>query len=91
MRNSAKTLFLFIATIQQATVVKFKILYFFNAPYWPVIAQGLDYDVIDWSDYQREKNITISKHNVCVNNSDLKTPYLRRILEVHISLSGKNG
>ena len=32
-----------------------------------VIALGQHYDVIDWSDYQREKSITISKHDVCGN------------------------
>ena len=35
---------------------------------WLVIAQGHHYDAIDWSDYQREKSITISKRNVCGNN-----------------------
>ena len=30
-----------------------------------MIAQGPHYDVIDWSGYQREKSITISKHDVC--------------------------
>ena len=42
----------------------FKIL----TSYWLMIAQGQHYDVIDWSDYQREKSITISKHDVCGNN-----------------------
>ena len=35
--------------------------------YWLVIAQGPHYDVIGWSGYQREKSITISKHDVCGN------------------------
>ena len=39
----------------------FKIL----TSYWLVTAQGQHYDVIDWSDYQRVKSITISKHDVC--------------------------
>ena len=37
----------------------FKIL----TSYWLVIALDQHYDVIDWSDYQREKSITISKHD----------------------------
>ena len=43
--------------------------------YWFVIAKGKHFNVIDWSDYQREKSITISKHDACGNNSDLKTSY----------------
>ena len=50
--------------------------------YWLVIALGRHYDVIDWSDYQREKNITILKHDFFS---------IHRILEVHISLPSKNG
>ena len=48
------------------------------------------YDVIDWSDYQREKSITISKHDFCDNNYRSKND-LHRILEVRISLPSKNG
>ena len=44
--------------------------------YWLVIARGQHEDVIEWSDYQREKTIIISKHDVCGNSSDLKTPYI---------------
>ena len=35
--------------------------------YWLAVAQGQHYDVIDWSGYQREKSITISKHDVFGN------------------------
>ena len=49
-----------------------------------------DYDVIDWSDYQREKNIIIPKHDFCGNNYWSKNDS-HRILEVHISLPTKNG
>ena len=43
---------------------------------WVVIAQSQHYDVIKWSDYQREKSVSISKHDVCGNNYDPKTPYI---------------
>ena len=43
---------------------------------WLVIVQGQHYDVRDWNDYEREKSITISKHDVYGINSDLKTPYI---------------
>ena len=36
--------------------------------YWLVIALGQYYDVIDWSIYQREKSITILKHDFCGDN-----------------------
>ena len=44
--------------------------------YWLVIAQDQHYDVREWSDFQRQKKIAISEHDVCGNNSDLKTPYI---------------
>ena len=34
---------------------------------WLAIAQGQHYDVIDCNGYQREKSITISKHDVYGN------------------------
>ena len=60
--------------------------------YWLVVALGQNYDLIDWSYYQREKSITgtISKHDFCDNNYRSKND-LHRILEVRISLPSKNG
>ena len=43
--------------------------------YWLVIALRQHYDVIDWSDYQREKSITILKHNFAALITVLKTTY----------------
>ena len=57
--------------------------------YWLVITLGQHYDVIDWSDYQREKSITILKHDFCDNNYRSKND-LHRVLEVHIFLPNKN-
>ena len=54
------------------------------------IAQDQHCEVINWSDYQREKSIAISKHDVCGNNYKSKNA-LHRMLQLHNSLTGKNG
>ena len=63
----------------------FKIL----TSYWLVTALSPHYDVIDWSDYQSEKTITLPKNDFCGNNygTDLDLAYIVYLKYIFLCLA----